>query len=114
LLRWGPSSPSRHLQGWGHFRLALTAVLCKTESELDAALEIVRSALEAIRLEVNGEKTRLTSFRKGFTFLGVTFEGNRYTYLWHNKRVEGTGGRPALPIEVDGYQDWSHVTGIPL
>ncbi len=60
--------------------------------------------LESIRLEVNVEKTRLTTFDEGFTYLGVSFKGRKYRYEWYGKTVEADGRGEAIPLEVDGYR----------
>ncbi|MBI4337013.1 MAG: hypothetical protein HY683_04200 [Chloroflexi bacterium] len=78
-------------------------VLCPTEASRDRALETVRAALAPIRLELNTAKTRLASFREGFTFLGVTFEGRKYRYSWKGMPVEGSDLGGAFPLDVDGY-----------
>lgn len=79
-------------------------VLCRARWERDQALDIVSSALAEIRLEVNPAKTRLTAFDKGFTFLGVSFEGRKYRYDWYGKRVEGADLGETFPLEIDGYR----------
>ena len=79
-------------------------VLCRERKERDAALQLVRNITQALLLEVNDQKTRLTSFEDGFTFLGVTFKDRKYWYEWHNKRVEASDMGDAFPLEVDGYR----------
>ncbi len=79
-------------------------VLCRTEQERQSALDAVRATLESIRLEINTDKTRLTSFEEGFAFLGVSFKGRKYSYLWRDKRVEADDLAESFPIEIDGYQ----------
>jgi retron-type reverse transcriptase len=79
-------------------------VLCQSERERDHALETVRLTLNSILLELNGEKTRLTSFEEGFTFLGVSFKGRKYSYQWHEKRVEASDMAESFPMDIDGYR----------
>jgi RNA-directed DNA polymerase len=45
-------------------------ILCKTRTEAENALEITRTFLNDMKLEVNPEKTKISSFSEGFTFLG--------------------------------------------
>lgn len=48
-------------------------VLCKSPEKAEEALELVKQSLADLRLTLNEEKTRLTDFAQGFTFLGATF-----------------------------------------
>lgn len=48
-------------------------VLCRTESEAEASLELTDELLERLELDLNREKTVVTSFDQGFKFLGVLF-----------------------------------------
>ena len=79
-------------------------VLCHTEHERDRALEAIQSILKSLLLEVNTEKTRLTSFDEGFTFLGVTFKDRTYSYNWYGKTVRAKDMGETFPLEVDGYR----------
>jgi len=63
-------------------------VLCKTPKKAERALEVVQQLItEDLKLTIHPEKTRLTSFREGFEFLGF--------HLYHRfkkprkKAVEG-------------------------
>ena len=48
-------------------------VLCRREAEAERALIYVRKTLGKLRLELNEEKTKITSFKEGFDFLGFHF-----------------------------------------
>ena len=72
-------------------------------SEAMRCKEIVRGLLDPIKLELNADKTRLTSFEEGFSFLGVTFKDTKYWYQWYGKTVEGRDMGETFPLEVDGY-----------
>jgi CRISPR-associated protein Cas1 len=48
-------------------------VLCKTRNEAEDALELTETVLDALRLEINENKTRIVDFNQGFRFLGVQF-----------------------------------------
>jgi hypothetical protein len=45
-------------------------VMCKTKSEAEKALEIIRNFLNEMELEVSPEKTKICHFSEGFNFLG--------------------------------------------
>lgn len=49
------------------------AILCRSEEEAQRAMELVRETLAKLKLELNEEKTKITSFRDGFDFLGFHF-----------------------------------------
>lgn len=51
-------------------------VLCKSETKAEEAIEITDYLLEEMDLDLNPLKTKLTSFSRGFKFLGVTFLGD--------------------------------------
>lgn len=51
-------------------------ILCKTEAQAREAIDLTDYLLEEMDLELNPLKTQLTSFHKGFKFLGVTFLGD--------------------------------------
>jgi hypothetical protein len=47
--------------------------------------------LEGLKLQLEPSKTRVTSFERGFEFLGVTFYRDTYSYDWQGKRIEVEG-----------------------
>lgn len=48
-------------------------VLCKTKAQAEKALEVVRACIEGeLGLSLSSEKTEITTFSKGFTFLGYS------------------------------------------
>lgn len=49
-------------------------VLCKTKSEAEKALEMVKTFLNEMQLEVSPEKTKICHFTQGFNFLGFTIK----------------------------------------
>jgi group II intron reverse transcriptase/maturase len=62
-------------------------VLCKSESQAKEALETVRKLLaDQLGLELSPEKTRVTTFKQGFAFLG--FELSSYSVRMRAKSVE--------------------------
>lgn len=48
-------------------------ILCKTRPKAEAALKLSESALSDLQLELNNEKTRITTFSEGFKYLGYLF-----------------------------------------
>ncbi|MEM6336247.1 MAG: CRISPR-associated endonuclease Cas1 [Bacteroidota bacterium] len=48
-------------------------VLCKNPDRAEAALELTESILASLKLRLKASKTRVTSFDRGFTFLGSLF-----------------------------------------
>lgn len=52
-------------------------ILCRSEEEAHQALCLVRTVLGQLKLELNEDKTRVTTFAQGFDFLGFRF-GRRH------------------------------------
>lgn len=51
-------------------------ILCKDRQAAGRALELTEEVVEALRLKLKPEKTRITHFEEGFSFLGVDFIRN--------------------------------------
>ncbi len=51
-------------------------ILCRTKPNADQALQLSKQVLAGLRLAVNDEKTRVTSFAEGFKYLGASFAGS--------------------------------------
>lgn len=51
-------------------------LLSRSETEAVWSLDVTRRSLENLRLNLNAQKTRVTHFDEGFSFLGVTFKEN--------------------------------------
>lgn len=51
-------------------------ILCRSEAEAEAAMELTESVIERLQLKLNTEKTRIVHFDAGFRFLGVDFLRN--------------------------------------
>ncbi len=65
-------------------------ILCPTQEAAGAAMEDTRAHLAQLNLALHPEKTRLTHFHEGFTYLGVYFFGNRAWIPWkHAAKAEG-------------------------
>ncbi|HOU45075.1 MAG TPA: reverse transcriptase domain-containing protein [Anaerolineaceae bacterium] len=66
-------------------------ILVESEAEARLAYTDVQAILQDLLLAYEPQKTRLTSFTEGFTFLGVHFTSDTYSYSWEQKRIEVEG-----------------------
>lgn len=66
-------------------------LLARTDAEAQAAWRRLQTQLAALRLEVNREKSSLTTVRQGFTFLGFDFRAphGRPLYMWPCAKAQG-------------------------
>jgi CRISPR-associated protein Cas1 len=48
-------------------------ILCKSKPTAEAALKLSESALAELKLQLNNDKTRITTFSEGFKYLGYLF-----------------------------------------
>ncbi len=48
-------------------------ILCKSRKAAEDALELTEEVLQALRLQLNDDKTRIVDFNQGFRFLGVQY-----------------------------------------
>ena len=69
-------------------------VLCASRAEAEMAFEAGGRALAALKLCYEPHKTAITTFERGFDYLGVRFENDEYTYIWANKRITVEGDFP--------------------
>jgi len=93
--------------GWPWARYADDfVVLTRSEAEALEAWDIVESALAALHLELKTSKTWVTSFERGFKFLGVTFQGDTYSYVYNRQRVVVRGRNVSVLWEKppEGYE----------
>lgn len=72
-------------------------VLCRTASEAEASLELTDELLEKLELDLNREKTVVTSFDQGFKFLGATFVRDEVYLPFEVKKKEREREPPYLP-----------------
>jgi group II intron reverse transcriptase/maturase len=78
--------------GWSFARYADDFVVFAPSSTAAAiAWNEVEAALTGLGLKLEPGKTRVASFDQGFTFLGVTFRGDTYSYTYAGKRIEVHG-----------------------
>jgi len=74
--------------GWTLARYADDfVVLTAAEQQAYEAQAAAQASVEKLRLKLNPDKTRITSFEQGFCFLGVEFLGDQYSYVRQNKRI---------------------------
>jgi group II intron reverse transcriptase/maturase len=83
-------------------------VLTPNEAEAQRAWDVAERAVRRLGLEFNLDKTRLTTFEHGFTFLGVTFRDDIYVFFYEGKRVEVRGRNVSVLWNYipDGYREW--------
>lgn len=66
-------------------------VLADGPENAERARHAVQEALAPLKLRLEPEKTRVSSFEDGFEFLGVRFKEDTYTFTWEEKRVTVAG-----------------------
>lgn len=89
--------------GWPSVRYADDfLVFSETCAEGEAILPVVGRMLEALKLRYEPSKTNVTSFEKGFEFLGVRFEGDVYSYIHQHQRVQVKGNTVDPFFKKDG------------
>jgi len=64
-------------------------ILCATAEDAHTALTLAANWLKTRKLYLNLEKTRVTSFATGFTFLGAWFAGEHVFIPWKGGRPKG-------------------------
>lgn len=78
-------------------------LLSRTEPEAEEALELTDLALEDLGLDLNRDKTALTSFDGGFRFLGLVFLGDEILKpLTTGKRQNSSPSLPS-PLTLERY-----------
>jgi CRISP-associated protein Cas1 len=63
-------------------------ILAKTAEQAGAALHEAGELLDALKLELNVEKTRVVDFETGFRFLGALFQGEATWIPWKKDKAE--------------------------
>jgi group II intron reverse transcriptase/maturase len=97
------------VDGWRPVRYADDfVVMAHSQAEAEAAYDVAAARLEALKLSLHPEKTRVTHFDEGFKFLGVWFEKDSYSYIWKEKQVEveGKSVKMLWNHPPDGYPGW--------
>lgn len=62
-------------------------VLSKNEDLARESYRVVKNILDRLLLAYNEEKTRITDFEEGFSYLGVSFQGNSFSYDYKKRRI---------------------------
>lgn len=79
-------------------------VLTRSEADAQRALRAVKKVLGRLALTLNAEKTGITSFDDGFSFLGVWFRDQQHGYDYAGKHIEISGPPPRhFPFYPTGY-----------
>lgn len=68
-------------------------VFARSEQRIQQAYVNVKAHLAELRLTFEPSKTRLTSFEKGFHFIGAWFVNDEYRYTYRDKRIAVEGDR---------------------
>jgi group II intron reverse transcriptase/maturase len=82
-------------------------VFCGNQAEAQAALEQTNAALASLKLRLEPAKTGITTFERGFDFLGVHFEDDSYSFTCQKKRIQVRGEFDAhlfYDYVPDGYE----------
>lgn len=66
-------------------------VFASSRKEAQIVYQEVEEILVSLKLQYEPAKTRLTSFDKGFDFIGVHFAGDEYSYIYMDKEVKVHG-----------------------
>ena len=74
-------------------------VLCRDRSAAVEALELTDYLVAELELHLNRDKTTITSFDQGFTFLGATFVKDSIYLPFERRRPEPAS--PSLPPPLD-------------
>jgi CRISPR-associated protein Cas1 len=69
-------------------------ICCARRDEAEQAQQVVAQTLVALKLALHPHKTAITSFDRGFDFLGISFQDDRYWFTWQDKRFEVRGPTP--------------------
>jgi len=74
-------------------------VLTGRQNRLDDIHQETGELLNRLKLIFEPNKTSLTSFEQGFTFIGVRFLGDQYTYACKDRQVTITGSEESWLLE---------------
>jgi len=91
------------LKGWQIVRYADDfCIFCQTAQETRQAFMALEDILETLGLRFEPEKTRVTDFEEGFSFLGVAFLGDEYSFDSNMKHIIIKG-----PYDASLFEDYS-------
>ena len=96
-------------------------ILCKSRPKAEAALQLSESALAELKLQLNNEKTRITTFAEGFKYLGYLFVRSlvlptkMHPEEWYDKlgklKLRKAPKNPRSPAEPDETDEYEVQTG---
>jgi group II intron reverse transcriptase/maturase len=66
-------------------------VLASDQAQANSAYQAADNALKNLSLKLELKKTRITNFEEGFTFLGIYFWEDTFSYTWENKEITVKG-----------------------
>jgi CRISPR-associated protein Cas1 len=74
-------------------------ILCRTKPKADSALRLTRRLMQELKLSLNENKTRVTSFAEGFKYLGAVFT-HSFCLIQSRPLTEQTRAQfpPTLPL----------------
>ena len=82
-------------------------ILCRNKKRAQKALEFTVEVLEALKLRINKDKSRLVNFTRGFRFLGVDFVRSlaiKTKYPDLKPLAVDTGTLAAIPVRLEADQ----------
>jgi group II intron reverse transcriptase/maturase len=85
-------------------------VVCRTESDALAAIELTDQILERLELDLERGKTVVTSFDRGFKFLGAVFVGDAIYLPFDRPAEERTSRSLPPPLTLGRYLELSRAT----
>jgi group II intron reverse transcriptase/maturase len=87
-------------------------IFCPSVEDAQLALEATCAALARLKMRLEPQKTRITSFDEGFDYLGVHFEGSEYSYQTAGMTIRVKAPRVQMPIGwvPEGYEAWERST----
>lgn len=83
-------------------------VLVRSPQRAAQALEITDELLEGLELELDRDKTKLTSFEAGFKFLGAIFVGEAIYKPFTTERKERASPHLPPPLDLRRYLELRH------
>ena len=79
-------------------------ILFQEERKAKKIQEIAEKALSLLNLKLEKSKTKIENFTEGFTFLGVRFYRDEYSYVWEDKEIRVSGKEPDWLFSKYGVQ----------
>jgi group II intron reverse transcriptase/maturase len=83
-------------------------VLCREPDGAQEALELTDLVLEELELDLNRDKTLLTSFDQGFRFLGLIFLGDAIYQPFEERKKQENQAKLPPPLDLATYLELKH------